>query len=224
MKTNHASHRNNLKYIGVDVGKSMLDIHIYEVDKHFQCQNNPQAIKSMVSKLARFKIARIVVEATGRYERELVEALALKDLPVIVVQPKKVRDFANAQGVIAKTDKIDSRVIAEFGAKLKPPVRELQSREILQIRDLLARRRQLMETRTQELNRSKLASPAIQRSNRRMLKFLDKEIAWVDVQLEKQVHDIVEWKRTAEILLSTPGIGTGVAYTLLGELPELGKL
>ena len=224
MKTNTKSHRFSLKNVGIDVGKSMLDVFIHENNQHFQCENNQLAIKALVTKLARFKLARIVVEATGRYEQTLVDALALKGLPVIIVQPKKIRDFTNAQGTIAKTDKIDSRVIAEFGAILKPPVRELQSREIRQIRDLLARRRQLMEARTQELNRSKLVPVAIQRSHTRILKVLDKEVARIDLQLEKQIRQITEWTRTAEILLSTPGIGTGVAYTLLGELPELGKL
>lgn len=224
MKTNPKTQSKIFKNVGIDIGKSMLDIYIHELNDYFQFNNTPDDIKVLVSKLARFNIARIVVEATGGYERALVEALAERGLPVIVVQPKKIRDFANAQGVIAKTDKIDAKIIAQFGAVMKPEPRKLQSAEIRYIRDMLARRRQLMESRTQEMNRIQRAPKPISRSHTAMIKFLDKEIEWIDRKLNSKVHEILEWKRTAEILLSTPGIGTGVAYTLLGELPELGTL
>jgi len=224
MKTNPKTHKSNSRNVGIDVGKFCLDIYIHELDDHFQSDNTPAAIKTLVTKLARFKLSRIIVEATGGYERALVEACAERELPVIIVQPKKVRDFANAQGVKAKTDKIDAQIIAQFGAVMKPEVRPLQTREIRLIRDLLARRRQLMEARTQELNRVQRAPKTVVRSHNALIKTLDKEVAWIDQKLDKQVHEIVEWKRTAEILLSAPGIGTGVAYTLLGELPELGTL
>jgi len=218
-----AKHKNQ-KHVGIDVGKSTLDVCIYELDVHFQVNNEPNSINSLVSKLSRYKLSRIIVEATGGYERQAIEAMSERGLPIIVVQPIKIRNFAKAQGILAKTDKIDAKVIAQFGAVMQPPVRALQSREIRHIRDLLARRRQLMESRTQELNREKRACASIQRSHLRILKLLEKEIAWVDTQLDKHVHTIVEWKRTAEILLSAPGVGTGVAYTILGELPELGTL
>lgn len=223
MKTisNANSNGNN---IGIDVGKSFLDIFILEKDLHWQIDNQPDQIKKLASRLSRYKIARIVVEATGGYERDLVVGLHERKLPVIVVQPMKVRQFANAQGIMAKTDKIDARVIAQFGAVIKPEPRALPSPEIRHIRDLLARRRQLMETRTQELNRQHKATTPLARSHARMIKFLKKEIEWIDAQLEKCVTQVQEWTRTTEILLSTPGIGTGVAYTLLGELPELGEL
>lgn len=219
-----SSKHKNQKHVGIDVGKSTLDVFIYELDTHFQIENEQAAIRTLVVKLSRYKLARIIVEATGGYERNAVEAMSEHGLPIIVVQPIKIRNFARAQGILAKTDKIDARVIAQFGALMQPPVRALQSREIRHIRDLLARRRQLMEARTQELNREKRACSAVQRSHSRILKMLDREVAWVDTQLDKHVHAIVECKRTAEILLSAPGIGTGVAYTLLGELPELGTL
>ena len=173
MKTNPNTQTKTFKNVGIDVGKSMLDIHIHELEEYFQFNNNPVDIKALVSKLARFKIARIIVEATGGYERALVEALAERELPVIVIQPKKIRDFANAQGVIAKTDKIDARIIADFGATMKPEPRKLQSAEIRYIRDMLARRRQLMEPRTQEMNRIQRAPKSISRSHTAMIKFLD---------------------------------------------------
>lgn len=221
-------HTNQSKEIlqrGIDVGKFTLDVFIYELDSHFQTDNSAQGIKQLVIKLARYKLTRVVVEATGGHERAIVEAAAERDLPVIIVYPKRIRDFANAQGILAKTDKIDSKVIAEFAAVMKPPVRKLQTSEVRQIRDLLARRRQLMESRTQELNRvQRTGNYPLERSHRRVIKVLEAEVEWIDRQLEKHVHQVVEWKRTAQVILSAPGIGPVVTYTLLGELPELGKL
>lgn len=135
-----------------------------------------------------------------------------------------IRQFAKAQGVLAKTDKIDARVIAQFSAIMKPEIRKISSKKVRFIRDLLARKRQLMESRTQELNRKHKAEKALQTSHNRILKFIDKEIEWVNGKLEKEVAGVTEWQNTHQLLLSVPGIGDGVAYTLLGELPELGSL
>ena len=223
MNTNSSANKNS-KNIGIDVSKSFLDIYIYEKDVHWQIENNAASINKLATRLSRYKVARIIIESTGGYERILATTLYDRKLPVIVVQPMKIRQFANAQGVLAKTDKIDARIIAQFGAVMKPEPRALQTPEIRHIRDLLARRRQLMESRTQELNRNHKATTALARSHARALKFLNKEIEWVDSLLEKCVTKISQWQRTSDILLSTPGIGTGVAYTLLGELPELGQL
>ena len=224
MKSNLKQNSRNTKNVGVDVGKLSLDINIYELNLHWQCNNDSENIRSLVNKLSRYKLARIVIEATGGYERELVYALAEKDLPVVVVQPMKVRQFAKAQGILAKTDKIDARVISEFGALLKPEPRPIQTHEIRRFRDLLARKRQLTDNRTQELNRLQKASKEIARFHARAIKFLDKELATVESKLDKQVADINEWTRTAELLLSAPGIGNGVTYTILGELPEIGTI
>lgn len=143
---------------------------------------------------------------------------------MIIVQPIQVRQFAKAQGVFAKTDKIDARIIAEFGVYMQPEPRPIASKKIRLIRDLLARKRQLNEARTQELNRQHKAPKVLQPSHKRMLKILNKEITWVDEKLVKEVAEVAEWQRTHEILISVPGIGNGVAFTLLGELPELGEL
>ena len=142
----------------------------------------------------------------------------------MVVQPVQVRQFAKAQGVFAKTDKIDARLIAQFGAIMQPKLRALPSKKVRLVRDLLARKRQLNETRTQELNRSHKATKLLVPSHRRSIKMLEKEIAWVNERLTKEVSAITEWQRVHEVLSSVPGVGDGIAYTLLGELPELGKL
>ena len=210
--------------VGIDVGKQFLDIHILELDCHWQETNDDLGIKSLLRTLRRYKLSRIVVEATGGYERKVVEACADKDLPVIVVQPMQVRQFARAQGVLAKTDRIDAKLIAQFGAVMKPMIKPIASKEVRQIKDLLARKRQLNEARTQELNRLQKASKLLCPSHNRLLKVLDKEIAWINDKLAKAVSAVEEWQRQYEILSSVPGIGDGVVYTLLGELPELGHL
>lgn len=216
--------RNKERHIGIDVGKSYLDVCVYELDLHWQAPNTPDGIKGLLARLNRYKLTRILVEATGGYERSLAEACAAKEMPVIIVQPIQVRQFARAQGILAKTDKIDARLIAQFGVVMRPEVRPLCSKKVRFIRDLLARRRQLHEMRTQELNRQHKAPKVLSASHRRLLKLLDKEIMRVDDQLAKAVSEMTAWEQTFEILKSVPGIGDGVAYTLLGELPELGQL
>lgn len=210
--------------VGIDIGKCMLDVCIFEPDVYAQYPNTPEGIRELLKKLSRYKLNRILVEATGGYERCLVEACAEKELPIIIVQPTQVRQFAKAQGIIAKTDKIDSRLIAQFGAIMKPGVRPLNSKKVRYIRDLLSRKRQLNEMRTQELNRQHKAPAILAATHKRLIKVLDKEIEGINKLLAKAVNEVTEWQRTYEILNSVPGVGDGVTFTLLGELPELGQL
>ncbi len=222
--TTSAYKQSKQRNVGIDVGKSFLDIYIYELDLHWQKENTNGGIKDLLKTLRRYKLSRIVVEATGGYERTLVEACAEKSMPVVVVQPMLIRQFAKAQGIFAKTDKIDARLIGQFGAVMKPEIRPISSKKVRYIRDLLARKRQLNETRTQELNRLQKACKSLVASHKRSVKMLEKEISWINEKLKKGVSEVTEWQRQYEILCSTPGVGDGVAYTLLGELPELGQL
>ena len=225
MNTTTATHINRSeRNVGIDIGKSMLDMCIYEVDIYTQYPNTPEGVRQLLKQLSRYKLTRIIVEATGGYERSLVEACAEKEFPLIIVQPMQVRQFAKAQGIMAKTDKLDSRVIAQFGAVMKPELKPLNSKKIRYIRDLLSRKRQLNDMRTQELNRQHKAPAVLAATHKRVIKVLDKEIEWVNKLLTKAVSEVTEWQRTYEIVSSAPGIGDGVAFTLLGELPELGNL
>lgn len=210
--------------IGIDIGKDALDIHVYESDQYWQESNTEIGIRRLIKRLSQFSITRLLVEATGGYERALVEAAIEQSIPVIIVQPIQVRQFAKAQGVFAKTDKIDARLIAEYGVMLQPDVKALPGNKVRRVKDLLARKRQLNEMRTQELNRAHRAQTITAASHRRLLKLLDKEIAEINVKLAKEVADISEWQRIYDIISSVPGLGDGVAFTLLGELPELGQL
>lgn len=222
--TTKASIESGERHVGIDVGKDMLDVHVYEVGAEWRCKNNPEGIRTLVSRLKRYELTRVLVEATGGYERAFAEACVAHELPVVIVTPIKVRQFAKAQGILAKTDKLDARLIAQYGVYMRPEVRPLPSKKIRLFRDLLSRKRQLMEARTQELNRLKQAEKHLLASHRRSLKHLEKELDWVSVQLSKHVEAIEEWQRTYELLQTVPGIGDGVAFTLLGELPELGQL
>jgi len=216
--------RNKERDVGIDVGKDTLDIYIYECEKHWQVSNTSEGVKALIKQLNRYQLTRVLVEATGGYERRMVGACAEKGMPIIIAQPIQVRQFAKAQGIIAKTDKIDARLIAQFGVVMQPEPRPLPGKKVRLVRDLLARKRQLNETRTQELNRLHKAPKVLMPSHRRLIKLLDKEISGVNERLAKEVCAITEWQRVYEVLSSVPGIGDGVAYTLLGELPELGKL
>ena len=187
--TSKARIRTNEKNVGIDVGKTYLDIHILEIDRYWQIHNIASNINTLISQLSRFKLSRIVVEATGGYERTLVQALAEAGLPVVVVQPANVRQFAKAQGIMAKTDKIDAHLIAQFGAIIQPEIRPIESKKIRHIRDLLARKRQLIESRIQELNRKQKATKILEPTHTRMLKFLEKEIKWIETKLTKGCID-----------------------------------
>lgn len=211
-------------HVGIDVGKDTLDICVYESEQYWQESNTEIGIRRLVNRLGKTPITRLLVEATGGYERALVEAAIEHSIAVIIVQPIQVRQFAKAQGVFAKTDKIDARLIAEYGVRLQPEVKALPGDKVRRVKDLLARKRQLNDMRTQELNRAQRSLKINAASHRRLIKLLDKEIAGINIKLAHEVSDISEWKRTYDIISSVPGLGDGVAFTLLGELPELGQL
>lgn len=210
--------------VGIDVGSQQLDVFIHELGKYWTVENNSPGIRTLITQLRRYKLARVVVEATGGYERAFVEAAVERGLPVVVVQPMQIRQFAKAHGILAKTDKLDAAAIACFGAVIQPQPRALSPRNVRHFKDLLARKRQLDEMRTQEINRLHKAQRHVARSHRATIKLLDREIAWVNEKLAKGLASISEWQATYELISTVPGIGDGVAYTLLGELPELGTL
>ena len=210
--------------IGVDVSKTALDICVYETGELKQFANSEAGIKQLLGFIKAAPVTRIVVEATGRMERLLVEQASASGLPVIVVQPLVIRRFAGARGILAKTDELDAKVIASFGALMQPEVRVIQSREVLHIKDLLCRRRQLIQMRTQELNRLSILPKHLHGSLKRVIKLLDVELGKLNKQLDTAVEPVHEWQLKKAILLSAPGVGEGLMYTLLGDLPELGDL
>ncbi|MGH8491913.1 MAG: IS110 family transposase [Moraxellaceae bacterium] len=210
--------------VGIDAGKAQLDVVWHESGEHVVVENTVAGIKSLVKRLQKEAIVRVVIEATGRYERAFVLAAMAAGLPVIVANPLTVRRYAGAIGLLAKTDKLDAGLIAQYAAVLKPEVRALASAKTLQIKDLLSRRRQLMEMRTMEMNRAQQFDGKVSASCKRLIKSLEKEVDTVEQALEAAIQEVEEWRERKELLLSVPGVGNTLAYTLLGDMPELGEL
>lgn len=216
--------RKTVVNVGVDVGKAMLDIVIHEKALHWQVPNSPEGIRAVLKRLAHYQVERLVMEATGRYELPLAEAAYHKGLPVVIAKPLSVRRYAGAVEQLAKTDHIDAAIIAEYAAVVKPRVTPKKSKNLIAIKNLLARRRQLINLRTQEMNRLQIMGKAFEVSCRRMIRVFDQEIVRMEKQLAKRVDSQAEWSEKQALLNSVPGVGNTLVYTLLADLPELGTL
>tara|TARA_R100000935_G_C2792302_1_gene146543 strand:- start:32 stop:985 length:954 start_codon:yes stop_codon:yes gene_type:complete len=210
--------------IGVDVGKANLDIALHPSGQFYSIPNSEAHIRRFVKILKGYSIERIVVEATGRYEHALVQACDQASLPIIVVNPTSVRRYAQAIGVLAKTDRIDAQVIAKYAATLKPEFRPIPDKTSQKIKDLLTRRSQLLEMSTMEKNRLQILPKTLHRSIKSLLKMLQAQVETITRQIEQEVAKVDHWRIKAEILTSVPGVGKVLTYTLLSELPELGSL
>lgn len=210
--------------VGVDVGKAKLDVHIHERGLHWQEDNTAEGIKRLLKRLSHYRVERLVMEATGRYEFLLAEAAYRKGLPVCIVKPLSVRRYAGAVDQLAKTDKIDAAIIAQFAAVIQPRITPQKSKNLIAIKDLIARRRQLMGLRTQELNRLKIMGATFEVSCKRIIRHLDAEIKRMEKKLAKYVEQQAEWTEAQTLLKSAPGVGDTLIYTLLADLPELGTL
>ena len=210
--------------VGIDVGKSQLDVAIYPLERHLRIPNSVEPISKLIQLLKELDVSRIVLEATGRYEHEFVFACDKAGLPVCVVDPVKVRRFAQALGIHAKTDKIDAGVIARFAATMKPEAKPIPDKQSRVIKDLLTRRSQLMEMSTMEKNRLQIMPKELHSSIKGLLKTLEKQIEAISNKVDGLVRQVKEWRVKTEILTSVPGVGKVLAYTLISELPELGSL
>lgn len=210
--------------VGIDVGKSQLDVCIFERDVHLTVDNTTEGVRKLLARLRRYRLTRVVVEATGRYERLLTDAALDRGLPVVIVNPLQIRRFAGAIGQLAKTDQIDARLIARYAAVIQPEVRPASNRNVRVIRDLLARRRQLMTMATMEKNRAHIMPKALRPDIDRHIRHLESQIEKLDRSLDQHIEAEQHWRDKRAILLSVPGIGPAVVNTLLGDLPELGNL
>lgn len=210
--------------VGVDTSQSQLDIYIRPIDIYFTVTNDDKGIKEAITTLKKYHPTRIIIEATGRLEMGFVCAACKAHLPVVVANAGNVRNFAKSIGRSAKTDKLDAQDIAHFGEATKPRLTELKPEKLRKISDLLARRSQLLDMSTMEKNRLKRLPKTLHVSLNRVLKLLKKEIAQVDEKLDKLIDEVPEWQEKRDLLLSAKGVGKVLAYTLLSELPELGKL
>jgi transposase len=210
--------------IGIDVSKLHLDWAAGPAAPVQHVGNHRRAIRALVARLAKLQPERIVLESTGGYERPLLEALAEAGLPAVLVNPWRVRRFGEGLGTLAKTDAIDARLLARFGAvvDLQPtPVRQGRQRLLA---DLVARRRQLLALIVAEKNRRALAPRAVRREIAGLIQILERRVARLDRKVDALLGADPERTRVRELLQSVPGVGPGVARTLLVDLPELGAL
>jgi transposase len=214
--------------VGIDVSKAHLDVAIYPVDPGarapFQESNTPEGCEALIARLKPEAPACILLEATGSYHLLVTAALAEAGLPVRVVNPRQVRDFAKATGQLAKTDRIDAAVLAQFAhaCDLKP--RPLPDAPTQALSDRLTRRRQLLEMLTAERNRFAVATKTIKKSIQEHIVFLKQELKTLDEEMETFLKEHDLWQEQIERLQSVPGVGPVLARTLLAELPELGSL
>jgi transposase len=217
-------------YAGVDVSKDRLDVCVRqgEAGRHdddtFFVPHDDGGIDALVSRLVDERPVLVIVEATGGFERAVVAALTTEGLPVAVVNPRQVRDFARATGRLAKTDALDAEVLARFAQAIQPPPEPLPDEEIRALRGILARRRQLLGMLTAENNRLYSASKPVAKRIAAHIRWLEKELSRTDGDLDKAIKDSRALRENEALLRSVPGVGPVLARTLLAEVPELGTL
>jgi len=207
-------------YIGMDVSKEWLDVS--EGSEAFRIANDEAGIRSIVGRL---KAATLVVmEASGGYEAPVAAILTAAGIPVAIVNARQVRDFARATGQLAKTDAIDATLLARFAEMVKPAVRALPSEELQEFAELVGRRRQLMEMKVAEQNRLSIAHGRMRKGIRTHIEWLERQIRIIDSDLDNRIRKSPIWREKDNLLQSVPGVGPGLARTLLADLPELGTL
>lgn len=211
-------------FIGIDVSKAQLDIFVRPLASRESVGNEAAGIKTLVERARKLKPALIVLEATGGVERAVTRALASAELPVVVVNPRQVRDFAKATGQLAKTDTIDAEVLARFAEAVRPALRALPDELSLELRALIARRRQITEMIVAESNRLSAASKSVSKRIDAHIRWLEAELERADKDLDQSISQSPIWRENEDLLRSVPGIGPVISRTLLAELPELGKL
>ena len=214
--------------IGIDVAKAELVIAARPSGERWTVANDDRGIRTLVDRLKGEKPELIVLEATGGYELLCVAALVAGALPVAVVNPRQVRDFAKATGQLAKTDRIDADILALFAERVRPEVRMLPDADAQELDALLARRRQLLEMLQAEKNRLGQVFGRGKRPVKKSLKshiiFLERELRIADTDLGAMVRNSPAWRERDDLLQSVPGVGRVLSLTLLADLPELGRL
>lgn len=211
-------------FVGIDVSKDALDVHGLPDGLPSRFDNTAAGRANLLSLLPSAGACLSVVEATGGYERDLVAEAVTAGHHIAVVNPRQVRDFAKALGLLAKTDRIDAAVIARF-AKTTRPVPEGYDERQEQLRELIVRRRQLLDHRTAEKNRCEMAhSPLVRKSVLKLIETLNKDLKRIEKAILQLVESNDDWRGRYERLKSVPGVGEQTAATLMAELPELGRL
>lgn len=211
-------------FVGIDVAKAELVVAVAPQGDVFTVGNTEQGMASLVMRLRKVRPHRIVREATGGYETLAAISLGAARLPVAVANPRQVRDFGRSTGQLAKTDQIDARLLAAFAQAVPVEVRPLPDDAARALQAVVSRRRQVVEMLTAERNRLHLADKTVAPSIREVIRVLERQVQDLDHHLRQRLRGSPVWREAQDLLKSVPGVGDGVASTLLARLPELGKL
>jgi transposase len=211
-------------FVGVDVSKDSLDVAIGPQKDIITFANDQKGVDGLVKKISRLDAQLTVFESTGGYELLAVSSIAQAGLPVVIVNPRQVRNFAKATGILAKTDAIDARVIAHFAQAVKPEIRQLKDRQTSELTALVTRRRQIIEMIVAENNRLRLASKRNKKDIKDHIRWLKKRLEKIETDIGKMIQSSPIWRCKNDILQSVPGIGPVTSASLICDLPELGVL
>jgi transposase len=212
-------------FVGIDVAKDRLDVHLRPSEEAFAFSRDGAGLDALVERLVALRPALVVLEATGGFEVAVVGALAAAGLPLVVANPRQIRDFARATGRLAKTDRLVAEAIARFAEAVQPAPRPVPSAAARALGELVVRRRQLVEMLTSERQRRRqLRDPRLIRRLEAHLAWLQQELAALETDLDDAIRGTPAWRAAEDLLASVPGIGKTSARTLIAELPELGTL
>ena len=212
------------RFVGIDVSKAQLDVAVRPTGKRWTLPYDQTGIEGLVPQIVDLEPALVLLEATGGLELPLVAALAAAALPVVVVNPRQVRDFAKATGTLAKTDTLDAGVLAHFADAVRPEVRPLKDAEAQVLNSLTARRRQVMTMLVSEKNRLGAAIGAVSPRIEAHIAWLEQELSDLDKGLRQTLRRSPVWREKDDLLRTVPGVGEQISLTLLANLPELGTL
>ena len=211
-------------YVGIDVAKARVDVAVRPTEDIWDVTHDEDGISLLVSQLRSLEPVMVLLEATGGLELPLVAALATATLPVVVVNPRQVRDFARATGKLAKTDALDAAVLAHFAEAVRPPVRPLRDAETMVLNSLVARRHQVITMLVSEKNRLGSATVAVRPRIQAHIAWLERELKDLDSGLRQAIRQSSVWREKDDLLRTVPGVGEQLSLALLAYLPELGTL
>ena len=211
-------------YVGIDVSKSYLDVAVAPTGQQWRVSHTEEGLGPLVERLQGLSPALVVLEATGGLELPVVAALAMANLPLVVVNPRQVRDFARATGKLAKTDKLDAQVLALFAERVRPAPRPLPDPQTQELNALVARRRQIVAMLVTEQNRLGTALPSVRPGIQEHIAWLEGKLGEMNDGMGKLLRESPLWREKKELLRGVPGVGPVLTLTLLAELPELGTL
>ena len=211
-------------FVGIDVSKSQLDVAQLPERRSWSVSNDVEGIGDLVRDLATLAPALVVLEATGGYESSVFAALITARLPAVVVNPRQIRAFARAKNRLAKTDKIDAQVLAEFAEAVRPEVRPVPDEALQELSGLLRRRKQLVEMLTAERNRSLMATPAVRKDIRAHIHWLERRLQDIETGLDQAIRSTPAWQERDKLVQGEKGVGPVLSMTMLADLPELGRL